>query len=88
MRVNQTIRIGSLTVTGMSNSSIVQIGTSGAIKARSEQITEQITQQQADQTVEDKIHQEIEPMLNAEGLPVSPEKQRPKRPPVPLQGEA
>ncbi|ARU61628.1 hypothetical protein CBW65_11845 [Tumebacillus avium] len=69
MRVNQTIRIGSLSVNTMSNSSILQIGTSGAIKARSEEITEQITQAQANQVVEDKIHKEIAPILNAEGLP-------------------
>jgi spore germination protein PB len=72
MRVTQTISIGTLRINSMSNSSIVQIGTSGAMKARSEEITEQVTPSQADKAVENKITKEIKPMLKKEGLPVEP----------------
>ncbi|ASS76386.1 hypothetical protein CIG75_16445 [Tumebacillus algifaecis] len=73
MRVNQTIRIGSITVNTMTSSSILQIGSSGAIKARAEVITEQVTEQQAHEILENKIHQELEPILKQEGLPVATE---------------
>jgi spore germination protein PB len=76
MRVNQTIRIGKIEINSLTNSSILQIGTSGAIKAQSEQIDEHISQQQADEVVENKIHSEIEPMLREEGLPIETKQQQ------------
>ncbi|HEU4964360.1 MAG TPA: spore germination protein GerPB [Bacilli bacterium] len=72
MRVTQTISIGSLKVNSMSNSSILQIGASGAIKARSEDIKEIIPQSQADQTMEGIVTKEVKPILEKEGLPVEP----------------
>lgn len=72
MRVTQTISIGQLRINSMSNSSILQVGTSGAIKARSEELTEVIPQQQADQKIEGKVTQELKPMMEPEGLPVEP----------------
>jgi hypothetical protein len=72
MRVNQSISIGSIRINSMSNTSIVQIGASGAIKARSEDITEQVSQTTADKKLEQKITKEVKPLLEAEGIPVGP----------------
>jgi hypothetical protein len=72
MRVTQTISIGKLSINSMSNSSILQVGASGAIKTRSEEITEVLSQQQADQKLEQKVTQAVEPILKKEGLPVEP----------------
>lgn len=72
MRITQTISIGRLTINTMSNSSVLQVGASGAIKAHSETITENIPQPVADQKLEKKITKEVKPILNKEGLPVEP----------------
>jgi spore germination protein PB len=69
MRVTQTISIGTLRINSMSNSSIVQIGTSGAVKTRSEEITEVIPQQEANQKLEKKIYDNVKPHLAKEGIP-------------------
>jgi spore germination protein PB len=73
MRVTQKISIGSIRINSMSNTSIVQIGTSGAIKARSETTTEEVTQEVADQKVEKKIEKAVKPELKKEGLPMDGE---------------
>lgn len=70
MRVTQKISIGTLRINSMSNSSIVQVGTSGSIKSHAEDIKEYIPQQQAHQKLESKITKEVKPILNKEGLPV------------------
>lgn len=70
MRVTQKISIGTLRINSMSNSSIVQVGTSGSIKSHAEDIKEYIPQQQAEQKLENKITKEVKPILNKEGLPV------------------
>ena len=72
MRVTQTISIGSLRINSMSNTSILQIGTSGSMKSRSENINEYIPQAQADQKIEGKIDKELKKELPKEGLPVEP----------------
>ncbi|MGZ4112931.1 MAG: spore germination protein GerPB [Tumebacillaceae bacterium] len=71
MRVTQTISIGTLRINSMSNSSIVQIGTSGAVKTRSEEITEVIPQTEANQKLEDKIYKSVKPKLKKEGIPTA-----------------
>ena len=81
MRVTQTISIGSLRINSMSNTSILQIGTSGSMKSRSENINEYIPQAQADQKLEGKIDKELKKELPKEGLPVEP-----PRPPGPQNG--
>lgn len=71
MRVNQKISIGSIRINSMSNSSIVQIGASGAIKARSEDITEQVDQATATKKMEKKVIQEVMPLMEQQGLRVT-----------------
>jgi spore germination protein PB len=73
MRVTQKISIGSIRINSMSNTSIVQIGTSGAIKARSETTTEEVTQEVADQKMEKKIEKAVKPELQKDGLPMDGE---------------
>ncbi|PWK05041.1 spore germination protein GerPB [Tumebacillus permanentifrigoris] len=70
MRVTQTISIGSLRINSMSNSAIFQVGTSGAIKARSEDIKEYVTPAQADKKLESKVTKELKPHFKKEGLPL------------------
>ncbi len=77
MRVNQTIKIGTIQINAMSSSSVLQIGTSGAVKARSETITEEVTPTQAEQMLEDQIHSQIEPELKKEGLPIETAEEEP-----------
>lgn len=70
MRVTQTISIGSLRINAMSNSSILQVGTSGAIKSHTEDIKEYVSPTQAETYTEGKITKELSPMFKKEGLPV------------------
>ena len=85
MRVTQTISIGSLRINSMSNTSILQIGTSGSMKSRSESINEYIPQAEANQKLEGKIDKELKKEMPKEGLPVEPP--RPPGPPTgPQQG--
>jgi spore germination protein PB len=81
MRVTQTISIGSLRINSMSNTSILQIGTSGSMKSRSESINEYIPQAEANQKIEGKIDKELKKEMTKEGLPVEP-----PRPPGPQTG--
>jgi len=72
MRVTQSIKIGNLRINSMSSSSILQIGTSGAIRARSQEAKEQVTPAQAEQKLEGMITNSLQPLMEPQGLPVEP----------------
>jgi len=68
MRVQQRISIGTLRINSMSNSSIIQIGASGSMKARAKEINEYVPASEANQKIEGQIQQAVQPLMQEQGL--------------------